>query len=165
MSEEAPDAAQACGWCGATGKLLRCGGCRATWFCNNGKACLKAAWQAGHKEECKAVAAAAAAAASPFDNAAATAASARALSPAPAFPAAMKTRPIFAAHPESAGAAESKPYQTDEYGDPLDEDDECGICAGDHLPRNGRGVVSLKCSHRSHRALVGRWSITGCHTL
>ena len=52
---------QACGWCGKSAseaKLLRCGGCRRAWFCDNGKACLKQAWKAGHKAECKAAQAA-----------------------------------------------------------------------------------------------------------
>jgi hypothetical protein len=49
-----------CAWCGkATPSLLRCAGCKVAWYC--GADHQRAAWKAGHKQECAAAAAAAAA--------------------------------------------------------------------------------------------------------
>jgi hypothetical protein len=42
-----------CAWCGASSQeLLRCGRCKQVWYC--GVAHQKAAWKAGHKQECAA---------------------------------------------------------------------------------------------------------------
>ena len=122
-----------CTWCEATESLLRCSGCRAAWFCDNGQKCLREAWtKGGHKEACKAAAA-------------------RQLS---LLPAALKTTPQFAQR--TTGAPSFLPLVSDAFDhDVLDEDDECGICKGDPLPRSGRGVVALqKCQHRFHRPCV-----------
>lgn len=45
-----------CHQCGSAREGLQmCGGCKSLWFC--GKECLTAAWKAGHKQECKVLAA------------------------------------------------------------------------------------------------------------
>jgi hypothetical protein len=50
-------AGRVCAWCGRAGKeLLRCGRCKAAWYC--GVDHQRAAWKAGHKQECGAAAAA-----------------------------------------------------------------------------------------------------------
>jgi hypothetical protein len=50
-----------CAWCGkASQNLLRCGRCKAAWYC--GVDHQRAAWKAGHKQECGAAARAAGAA-------------------------------------------------------------------------------------------------------
>jgi hypothetical protein len=50
-------AGRVCAWCGQVGKeLLRCGRCKAAWYC--GVDHQRAAWKAGHKQECGAAAAA-----------------------------------------------------------------------------------------------------------
>jgi hypothetical protein len=55
-------ACRVCAWCGkASQQLLRCARCKAAWYC--GADHQRAAWKAGHKQECAAVVAAAAAAA------------------------------------------------------------------------------------------------------
>jgi hypothetical protein len=55
-------AARVCAWCGAASQqLLRCGRCKAAWYC--GADHQRAAWRAGHKQECGRVDATAAAAA------------------------------------------------------------------------------------------------------
>jgi hypothetical protein len=47
-----------CSWCGkAAPNLLRCAGCKVAWYC--GADHQRAAWKAGHKQECGAAAAAA----------------------------------------------------------------------------------------------------------
>ena len=43
-------AKHSCARCGAEPARLRCGGCKAQWYCK--KACQVAAWKAGHKAEC-----------------------------------------------------------------------------------------------------------------
>jgi hypothetical protein len=49
-----------CAWCGvASQQLRRCAGCKAVWYC--GADHQRAAWKAGHKQECGAGGAAAAA--------------------------------------------------------------------------------------------------------
>jgi hypothetical protein len=58
--ERAP-AERVCAWCGkAAPNLLRCGRCKAAWYC--GADHQRAAWKAGHKQECGGGAAVAAAA-------------------------------------------------------------------------------------------------------
>jgi hypothetical protein len=48
-----PDGGRVCAWCGASSQeLLRCGRCKQVWYC--GVAHQKAAWKAGHKQECAA---------------------------------------------------------------------------------------------------------------
>jgi hypothetical protein len=48
-------AGQVCAWCGASSRqLLRCGRCKAAWYC--GVDHQRAAWKAGHKQECGAFA-------------------------------------------------------------------------------------------------------------
>jgi hypothetical protein len=50
-----PDGCRVCAWCGKAGKdLLRCGRCKAAWYC--GADHQRAAWKAGHKQECGAMA-------------------------------------------------------------------------------------------------------------
>jgi len=133
---------RACAWCGAKGKLLRCASCKAKWFCNNEKKCLREAWtKGGHKAECKAT------------QAAATAAAVRSLPPA------LTETPGWARPAPAASTASGTPAASLQFSDsfdkqPLDEDDECGVCLGDPLPRSGAGVVALGCSHRFHRACV-----------
>jgi hypothetical protein len=47
----APATERACAWRGASGReLLRCGRCKAAWYC--GVDHQRAAWKAGHKQEC-----------------------------------------------------------------------------------------------------------------
>jgi hypothetical protein len=54
-----PPGGRVCSWCGkAAPNLLRCGRCKAAWYC--GPDHQRAAWKAGHKEECGGSAAAAA---------------------------------------------------------------------------------------------------------
>ncbi|KIY94383.1 hypothetical protein MNEG_13578 [Monoraphidium neglectum] len=64
-STSIPQQQPCCGACGKTAadgaRLRLCSGCRAARFCSD--ACYKAAWKAGHRQECKAAAAAAATAA------------------------------------------------------------------------------------------------------
>jgi len=148
--EKAP---KACLHCRATEQLKRCGGCRVAWFCDQAdRACLKAAWKAGHNEECKA--AQAAQQPPPGSKPAGAAAGGAPL------PAALKTRPSFAQHaPPSAGEGGPQPQLSDSFDrQPMDEDDECGICRGDPLPRSGVGVCALEspCSHRYHRVCVAK---------
>jgi hypothetical protein len=53
----APAGVRACAWCGVTPhKLLCCGRCKAAWYC--GVDHQRAAWKAGHKQECGTAAAA-----------------------------------------------------------------------------------------------------------
>eukprot|EP01047_Picozoa_sp_COSAG01_P023571 COSAG01_NODE_1430_length_10325_cov_7.452376_2_plen_146_part_00 len=115
-------AARRCTWCGAEGKLKRCGGCRAAWFCDNNKACLREAWaKGGHKQVCLA----------------AQAARGQSRKQVGSLPPALKVAPSWSmAPPASATSQHDKVTPTFDYL-PLDEDDQCGICLGDHLPRNG----------------------------
>ena len=100
-AEAAAAAAAVCAWCAATQpdvKLLRCGGCRQKFFCDNDKACLKHAWKSGHKQECKELQA--------------RRQQQQQKAAAPQLPAAMKTIPAWAtggggmstAHSSAAGA-------------------------------------------------------------
>ena len=149
MEQATAAAAAACAWCAATQpdvKLLRCGGCRQKFFCDNDKACLKHAWKSGHKQECKELQA--------------RRQQQQQKAAAPQLPAAMKTIPAWAtggggtstARSSAAGAMFSDSFD----GQPNDEDDKCGICAGEPMPRSGRGVCALKCSHRFHSACVAQ---------
>jgi hypothetical protein len=54
--ETPPLDGRVCAWCGKLApNLLRCGRCKAAWYC--GVDHQRAAWKAGHKHECAAAAA------------------------------------------------------------------------------------------------------------
>jgi hypothetical protein len=46
-----PPCGRVCSWCGvASQQLLRCGRCKGVWYC--GVDHQRAAWKAGHRQEC-----------------------------------------------------------------------------------------------------------------
>ena len=67
-----------------------------------------------------------------------------------ALPSVLKQTPDWARSPPMVQLSDSFDQQ------PLDEDDECGICSpgGNPMARSGQGVVTLACSHRFHRDCV-----------
>jgi hypothetical protein len=139
-------ASRACAWCGATApgaKLLRCTGCKAKWFCDNDKQCLKKAWtKGGHKDECQA-------------NTQTQPQPATPAAPLRSLPPAMTEPPAFARPPPTGGVAPPPLQLSDSFdAQPLDEDDECAICHGDAMSRSGAGECTLPCHCRYHRACV-----------